>query len=152
MGITHIKILVTDAFLYSLGNFQHFILWFYVLCPVISNVVLRFCQKASLCASHLLQVNSTMMNLGISISPVIGWYKSMQSSNTKKKKINEGNMLQKISWFKYFMKTDILLHILTRRKIRMREYDYVLPKIAVPGLKIKGLKSVCMQLLSAKRT
>lgn len=79
------KILVTDAFLYSLGNFQHFILWFYVLCPVISNVVLRFCQKASLCASHLLQVNSTMMNLGISISPVIGWYESMQSCNTKKK-------------------------------------------------------------------
>ena len=86
MGITHIKILVTDAFLYSLGNFQHFILWFYVLCPVISNVVLRFCQKASLCASCLLQVNSTVMNLEISFAPVIGWYQSMQASNTK----NEG--------------------------------------------------------------
>lgn len=152
MGITHIKILVTDAFLYSLGNFQHFILWFYVLCPVISNVVLRFCQKASLCASHLLQVNSTMMNLGISISPVIGWYESMQSCNTKKKKKKEGNMLQKISWFKYFLKTDILLHILTKRKIWMREYDSVSPKIAVPSLKIKELISVCMQPLSAKRT
>lgn len=34
----------------------------------------------------------------------------------------------------------------------MREYDSVSPKIAVPSLKIKGLKSVCMQLLSAKRT
>lgn len=150
MGITPIKILVTGAFLYSLGNFQHFILRFYVLCPIISNVVFRFCQKASLCASHLLQVNSTMMNLGISISPVIGWYESMQSSNTKKKK--EGNMLQKTSWFKYFLKTDILLHILISRKMRMREYDSVSPKIAVPSLKTKGLISVCMRLLSAKMT
>jgi len=93
MGTAPIKTLVTDAFLYSLGNSQHFILLVYVLCPLISKVVFRFCQKASLYASCLLQVNSTVMSSETSISPIIGWYQSMQSSNRK----NEENTLQKIS-------------------------------------------------------
>lgn len=84
MGITPIKTQVIDAFLYSLGNFQHCILLVSALCPIIYNAVFRSFQKASLCAGCHLQVNSTVMNLGISISPIIGWYKSVQSSNGKK--------------------------------------------------------------------
>lgn len=99
MGIAPIKTQVIDAFLYSLGNFQHCILLVSALCPVISNAVFRSFQKASLSAGCHLQVNSTVMNLGISISPIIGWYQSVQSSNGK----NEENTLyfQKIQIFHY---------------------------------------------------
>lgn len=93
MGIAPIKTQVTDAFLYSLDHFQHFILLVSALCPIISNAVFRFFQKASLCAGCHLQANSTVMNLGISISPIIGWYQSVQSRNKKK----EENTLQNIS-------------------------------------------------------
>lgn len=93
MGIAPIKTQVSDAFLYSLDNFQHFILLLSALCPIISNAVFRFFQKASLCAGCHLKANSTVMNLGISISPIIGWYQSVQSSKGK----NEENTLQKIS-------------------------------------------------------
>lgn len=112
MGITPIKTQVTDAFLYSLGNFQHCILLVSALCPIISDAVFRAFQKASLCAGCHLQVNSTVMNLGISISPIIGWYQSVQSSSGKK---NEENTLQKTSWFKYFL------------KIQIFHYDFSLP-------------------------
>lgn len=147
MGITPIKAQVTDAFLYSLGNFQPCILLVSALCPIISNAVFRSSQKASLCAGCHLQVNSTVMNLGISISPIIGWYQSAQSSNGK----NEENTLQKkladsnTSWkYRYSTMTS---HYQQNTK---EKYDSVSSKIAVLSLKTKEQRLVCTLLHSGR--
>lgn len=143
MGMAPIKTLVTAAFLYSLSNCQHFILLVYVLCPLIPHVVFRFCQRASLCASCILQVNSTVMNLATSTSSVIAWYHSMQSNNRKWENHSAKNLADSNTSWKYRYST-VHSHY---QKNTKEKYDSMSSKIAVPTLKTKGLRSVCTLLI-----